>query len=208
MLARRNRELVLLAMTVLTAMACISGNATTAYLLGYGYLIVLLWALAITALPLALGHLFYEHILAKHRRLQTILILASVVLCFGGIFKLGQTRNLMVSKAVAQTTTNLYVDGADTTAQPEASTEQDSESAIRYTLGEAMFLMTLAAELVLGMMVARLTRLLEDEDYAAWRKLKQYVSSWINSKTKSPNSWHLLRLPKSSVPLEYFAPRT
>ncbi len=61
----------MLALLVFAGMACLVGNTATFYLFGLGFVPMLFAGAAMTALPLALGHLAYERIVAAHRWLQT-----------------------------------------------------------------------------------------------------------------------------------------
>ncbi len=143
---------ILLTLTVLAAIACFVGNGTTFYLLGIGLFLTLVGAIGITGLPLIVGHL-----------------------AFGGILKLGEARRDMVDKASAKPTVgSSYIDGApaDSVSEPEPQSQKMSESAIHRSIGEAMLLIMIAADLALGFLVGLLVRMHTDEDYTAWTKLK------------------------------------
>ncbi|MHB8217059.1 MAG: hypothetical protein ACYDDS_13360 [Candidatus Sulfotelmatobacter sp.] len=165
---------IFVAFTVLAAVACMVGNMTTFYLLGFGPLLTLLAALGITALPLVVGHLAYEWLVASQRWLQIFVVLAAVALCFGGVLKLGEARRDTVDIAASTPATKSYVDGTSVDNAPEQEKESPevSEGAIHRTLGEAMLLIMIAADLVLGFLVGLIVRLHTDEDYTAWKKLK------------------------------------
>jgi hypothetical protein len=165
----------LLVLTVLAAIACFAGNTTTFYLFGFGPLLTLLMAAGTTALPLVVGHLAYERILAGHKGLQAAVIVVAVALCFGGLFQLAEARRDMVDKAAATPPASSYVDGtpADTPTDQEPSPQEGSESKVRQTLGGAILMIMIAADLALGFLVGQLTRMHTNEDYAAWRKLKK-----------------------------------
>lgn len=137
MLAQSKKCRILAAFTVLAAIACIVGNMTTFYLLGFGILLALLTALGITALPLVVGHIAYEWLVATHRWLQILVVLLAVALCFGGVLKLGEARRDMVDRAASTPVTNSYVDG--TVDSPPEQTNQPprvSEESIHRTLGD------------------------------------------------------------------------
>jgi hypothetical protein len=166
---------IFVAFTVLAALACLVGNMTTFYLLGFEPLLALLAALGITALPLVVGHLAYEWLVANQRWLQILVVLVAVALCFGGVLKLGEARRDMVDRAASTPVTNSYVDGTPVDDAPvqEKGSPEASEGGIHRTLGEAMLLIMIAADLVLGFLVGLIVRLHTDEDYTAWRKLKE-----------------------------------
>src|SRR5713226_4346933 len=111
---------ILLALTVLAAIACFVGNGTTFYLLGIGLFLTLVGAIGITGLPLIVGHLAYERIVAQHKGLQILVVLTMVALCFGGILKLGEARRDMVDKASAKPAVGSYIDGAPADGVPES----------------------------------------------------------------------------------------
>src|SRR5258708_2138178 len=71
------------ALTALVSIACLVGNTTTFVLLGSGFPLSLVGGVGITALPLVVGHLAYEKIVAGHRRLQIVVIavMAGVSCC-------------------------------------------------------------------------------------------------------------------------------
>jgi hypothetical protein len=175
MLTHERKQRVLLAMVMFVAIASFAANATTGYLLGYGYLVNFAWAAGMTAVPVAIGHLFYEQILAHHKRLQAGLAVLAAVIAFAGFIEFGLARWDTIDKATAQVSVNSYVDGTtDPSTTPDPSSDQ-SDSQIHQTLGKSVFLIALAAELGLGLMFARLIATHHDEDYAAWRDLKLLV---------------------------------
>ena len=175
MLAHSKEGRILAAFAGLAAVACIVGNMTTFYLFGAGPFPALFAALGITALPLVVGHLAYEWLVASQRWLQILLVLVAVALCFGGILKLGEARRDMVDRAASAPVTNSYVDGSavDNASEQQNQSSQVSEESIHRTLGQAMLLIMIAADLVLGFLVGLIVRLHIDVDYTAWRKLKE-----------------------------------
>jgi hypothetical protein len=176
MIVRSMGARTLLALAILVAIASLAGNVTLFYLFGFGVPVTILLAIGATALPLAIGHLAYEKIIAPSKALQIALILGVAALCAVGIMQLGQARRTVIDKAVANENAASYVDQAapDTALADEAEKKPpQSESKARQTLGGAMFTMLVAADLVLGFLAGLLARLRSDEDYAAWRELKR-----------------------------------
>jgi len=175
MLVRSRGARTLLALIVLAAIASLAGNLTLFYLFGFGVLLTVLLGTGTTALPLAVGHLFYEKIVAHYKALQTALIVGALALCVVGLLQLGLARRAVVDKAAANETTTSFVDqsSTDTAVEETRSAPQGTESKTRETLGGAMFTMLLAADLILGLLAGLLTRLRTDEDYAAWSELKK-----------------------------------
>ena len=173
MLALDVRRRILLALIAITGMACLAGSTITLYLFGLEAPAIVLGALGITSIPVAVGHFFYEQVLSRHKTLQTLFIVASVAICFLGLFELGQARRHIVRRATASTVQAPFVDGAatDLPAVPDPTTSENSEAAIREGLSDASFLIMFAAEFVLGFLVARYTQLCENVDYVAWHAL-------------------------------------
>jgi hypothetical protein len=171
---------ILLTLTALASIACLVGNSTTFILLGFGFPLSLVGAIGITALPLVVGHLAYEKIVAGHRGLQILVIAVMTLLCFGALIKLGEARRDMVNRATATTATNSYVDepSADS-PEPEPKPKEGSESSIHETFGQAMLWFMIAADIALGLLVGLLARMHTDEDCAAWGKLKKLNESVI-----------------------------
>lgn len=175
MLSHALKTRILLFLTVLAAIACLVGNMTTFYLLGFGFLLTFFSGAGMTALPLVVGHLAYEWIMSTSKWLQILAVLVAVALTCGGILMVGQARRDMVDRAASTPITSSYVDGVDTQndqAAQEPKSEEGSESKIHQTLGKGMLLIMIAAELALGFLVGLLVRMHTDEDYAAWRKVK------------------------------------
>jgi len=177
MLTHLKKIRIFLAFAVLAAIACLAGNITTFYLFGSGTLLTLVLAVGATVLPLVAGHFAYEHIIEKHKNLQTGIIVIAVVLCFAGLYELADARRTMVDRKAAETpVTTLYVDGAvpaGNTADQDIHAGDNTENQVRKTLGGAMLLIMIAADLMLGFVVGLLSKMHTDEDYAAWRHLKE-----------------------------------
>jgi hypothetical protein len=163
-------------LAALAGVACFAGNTTTFYLFGFGLLLIVILALGATGLPVVVGHLAYEQIVEKHRTLQNVIIAVAAILCLAALAELGLARATMTDKAAAETSSppDPYVVGGSPVADP---TDQDTkagattESKVRGTFGTASLLIMIAADLMLGFLVGRRTKLLTDEDYTAWREL-------------------------------------
>jgi len=173
MLTHRQKIGILLALAVLAGMACLVGNTATFFLFGLGLIPTLFAGVGLTALPLVVGHLAYERIVSGHKGLQTAIVVLAVGLCFGGLFRLAEARQLMVTRAAAPPATSSYIEesGADASSDPQPAPQDDSESKIRETLSGALLLIMIAADVMLGFLVGQLSRMHTDEDYGAWRKL-------------------------------------
>jgi len=174
-LARRRTIRILIFLAVLAAVASVVGNLVTFLLLGLGIFLALISASGLTALPVVVGHLAYEWIMASTRWLQVGIAVAAVALCFLGIVRLGQARNGMIDKVASAPEPTSYVDGTDTDNQltQEPNPRDISESKIRRTTGQGLLLIVVAVELALGFLVGRIVWMLSDEDYTAWRALNK-----------------------------------
>jgi hypothetical protein len=162
-------------LAVIVGIASFAGNVALFLLFGFGLATTVLLATGATALPLAIGHLAYERIIASHKVLQVSLIAGAAVLCLVGIMQLGQARRTVIDKASARETTTSFVDQSvpdDAAKEESKSDSQESGSNARQTLGSAMFTMLVAADLVLGFLAGLIAKLRNDEDYAAWRERK------------------------------------
>ena len=181
MLVRSLGARVLLVLAVLAGFASLAGNTVLFYLFGFDLSTTLLLAAGTTALPLVVGHLAYEKIVARHRIAETVVIVAAAALCLGGLVQLGQSRRDVVDKAAANQTTSSYVDEnpPDNSVEEPLTPQPGSESKSRQTLGRAMFIILMAADLMLGLLAGLLTRMRTDEDYAAWHELKKISETVI-----------------------------
>jgi hypothetical protein len=178
MLTHRKKIRIFAVMACLAAIACFTGNTTTAYLFGYGLVLTLILAIGATGLPLVIGHFAYERIIERHRTIQAAIIAVVVVLGFAGIYELAEARQLMVSRAAAETSSapSSYVDGAEPGADASGQDDHsgdDLENRVRERLSSAMLLIMLAADLMLGYVTGLLVKMHTDEDYAAWRRLQK-----------------------------------
>lgn len=172
--AKKIRKYRLLA--ALAAIACLSGNTATLYLFGFGALMMILLAGGATVLPLVVGHPAYEHIVAKHRKLRVAVILLAVALSLMGVLRLAAARELMMGKtATAAPTATTYVDGApaETSVDHDQNGGDGTEAKVRETFGSAMLFIMIAADLMLGFFVGLVGHMNTDDDYAAWRELRE-----------------------------------
>jgi hypothetical protein len=182
MLSHQLKARIFLGFAMLAAIACLVGNMTTFYLLGFGLLLTIASGAGLTALPLVVGHLAYEWIISASRLLQIVAVVVAVILTSAGILMVGQARSGMVDRSVSAPAANSYVDGADAAKNQTSGQEPDeiSESSIHRTLGEAMLLIMIAADLSLAFIVGLLVRMYTNDDYTAWRKLRNLAKSVIS----------------------------
>lgn len=187
MLTHRLRVRIIFILALLTAGTCLVGNLTTFVLLGWTPAVAFFAALFMTALPLGLGHLAYERLVAEHKPLQILLIIVIAALGLAAVYELGQARRAVIDKATAtQSAASPYVEGGVVNEPTDLAISPDrSESKVKGTLGGASFLITLAAELGLGFLVGVLVKLRTDEDYAAWRELKNILEEILGLEART-----------------------
>jgi hypothetical protein len=175
MLAHSHECHILFVLAILAGIACLAGNMTTFYLFGAQPVLVVPIAVAVTAMPVILGHALFEKLIMKYPKVQVALILGAALLCFAGIVRFAQARLLMADKATATAPSSSYVDDVAEDPQPKNDDQQqdDSERTIRRMFGEGVLLMMIAAEIMFGYLVGMLTKKHTDTDYTAWRKLKK-----------------------------------
>ena len=175
MLAHSRRLRIVASFTVLIAMGCLVGNTSTFYLMGADLLLAIVGAVGMTAIPLGIGHLAYERLIAASRGLQALVVLVMVVLFAAGIIIVGQGRREMIDRSITTPTVSSYVDGEGSeNNQPieQPKSGPPSEDKIRRTLGEGIFLIVLAAELGLAYLVGWFIELYSDPYNTAWRRLQ------------------------------------
>ena len=174
MLTRSRKMRVYLSLAVLAGTAALAGNAVTFSLYGYGILVTTLLAICATALPAVVGHVAFEKILAHNLRLQKVVATAAIALCLIGLFLLGQARLQMVDKATASSGPNSFVnDPAQLPNDPDQSTEDSDEARVRERFGQAMLLIAMGADVILGFLVGLLADMHADQDFTAWCELGQ-----------------------------------
>lgn len=167
MLTDRIRLRIVSLLSLFTAAACFAGNLTTFVRLGWTFVGAALAGLFMTALPVGLGHLAYEKVVAERKWLHVPIILIIMALLFAALYELGQARRAVIDKATEPSATTSYVeDGAVQDAPTREKKNENREAKVHGTLGAAAFFVTMAAELGLGYLVGLLT-LRTDEDYAA-----------------------------------------
>lgn len=163
-------------MILLAAVASIGGHVTTFYLTGTGSIVAVVLGVGITGLAAIAGHQAHEKFLLHHRVLEGILILAAFALCFWGLYQMAEARGGIMDRLTRSASSQSFVDdGTEDAAAPESDqpVDQSLEQKVRNFMGSAMAKIMLAADLVLGILLAAFVRLRTDEDFAAWRHLKK-----------------------------------
>src|SRR5579871_589467 len=175
MLTHSIKTWIVLGLLLFMAGVGLVGNFISFCAFGWRIMPALVGAIFITALPIGIGHLAYERILAKSRMLQIALVGLVTILCVAGFYEYGQSRKDAVDQATAQSVTSSYVnaDSGKASAQPTENVEAKAKGG----LGSAAFLFAAAAELSLLYLVGWFVTLRTDKSYAAWTKLKAVLES-------------------------------
>lgn len=175
MLAHARKLKIVALFAVLTGLVCLVGNIATFYLMGAGPFLAFAGAVGMTAFPLGIGHLAYEWIISASRWLKRLVVLVAVVLAVAGVVIAGQARQAMIDRSTATPVVSSYVDGGDGDShQPIAPppSGEASETTVRRTLGEGIFLIVLSAELGLAYLIGWLIEFHGDPHNTAWRRLQ------------------------------------
>lgn len=176
MLTQALRIRIVAILAVLAAATSATSNFAMFWLLAWGIFGATAAALAITALPLGLGHLAYEKILSGHRGLQIAIIVLIAALGCDAVYQFGQARRDVMDKAAAQSVASSYVDDGAPDPPPQSGTQDGGEKKVQGSLGGALFMASLAAELALGFLVGLFVQMRTDANYGAWRKLKDILT--------------------------------
>jgi len=163
-------------MVVLAAIASIGGHFMTFYLTGTGAVVAMVLGLGITGLAAIAGHQTHEKILIHYRALEAVLITAAFVLCFWGLFEIAQARGTVMDRLTKSDSAQSFVDdgpGEEPAADPAQGQGDSPEQKVRNLVGSAMTKIMLAADLVLGLLLAAFMGIRTNEDFAAWRDLKK-----------------------------------
>jgi hypothetical protein len=177
MLSRERGVPLLVFLCAIAGVASIISHGMTFYLMGMG-----IWAVVIgigmTGVAVVAGHQLFEGLLVQQKHLKTLAVAIVASLCFWGLLESSMTRSALVAKAASSDTAGgaqSFVDSASSSEVTNENTESDpqsSEEATRDKLGRAFVKIMLACDIALGLLVGIVTALLREEDYTAWRKLK------------------------------------
>jgi hypothetical protein len=160
--------------SMLTSLASLAGVAATFFLYGWTAAGAVGIAALIALVLAASGKLGYEDVMAHHRGLQKALSCAAVALALASLIKIGMSRGLAVDQTAATHPAGPYVDGDSAPQVVEAAPKppENTEAKAFGTLGTALLLFSVAADLALLLLSGKLSTLQRDEDYAAWREVK------------------------------------
>ena len=177
MLARDHAVPVLVILCAIAGVASIISHGMTFYLMGMGVLAVVL-GISITGVAVVAGHQLFETLLVQHKHLKALTVGLVAGLCFWGLLDIAMTRTALVAKSATNDTASSAQSFVDSVSGPEVTNESPepesspSEDATRDKLGRALVKIMLACDIALGLLVGIVTALLREEDYTAWRKLK------------------------------------
>jgi hypothetical protein len=195
MLTHQSHIRAALVVAIFSAGTCFASNFIMFWLMNWG-IGAFLAAIAITALPLGFGHLVYERVLSEHKGLQVAIIVLIAALGFGALYQFGQARLAVMDKAAAQSAPRSYIDDGGADDPPVDRPQDSSEKKVNGTLGGALFLVSMAAELALGYLVGLFLKLRTDEDYVAWRKLKEIHELIVELEEKVDELFSLIEIAK------------
>jgi len=112
------------------------------------------------------------------------------------------TRTALVEKSASSDTATGAQSFVDSTSSPEVANEnsepesQSSEEATRNKLGRAFVKIMLSCDIALGLLVGILTALFKEEDYTAWRKLKNITEEIKTMQKRKDELLSLIEIAK------------
>jgi hypothetical protein len=201
MLARDHAVPFLVILCAIAGVASIISHGMTFYLMGMGIWAVVI-GIAVTGVAVVAGHQLFETLLVQHKHLKAATVVLVAGLCFWGLLEIAMTRTALVSKAAdsnATSGTQSFVDPAGGSAEVNESPEvdpQSGEAATRDKLGRAFVKIMLACDIALGLLVGILTALFKEEDYTAWRKLKNITEEIKTMQKRKDELLSLIEIAK------------
>jgi hypothetical protein len=201
MLARDHAVSLLVILAVIAGIASVISHSMTFYLIGMRVWAVLIGT-SMTGVAIVARHQFFETLLVQHRSLKTLTVAAVACLCFWGLLEIAITRTALATKPASSDADTSEQSFVDSSASAEAANEnpdpelQSSESTIRDRLGRGFVKIMLACDLVLGLLIGILTSLLREEDYAAWRKLKNITEEVKSMQKRKEELLSLVEIAK------------
>jgi len=174
MVSQERRILLTAIFAALAVTGCLGANIATFVMAGAG-LSASLFALGLTIFPVVAGHLAFESIVSKSRRMIALVALGIVVLIGAGLVKIGMGRRGLTDRAFAASAASSYVDGEN--AASEVSGQEppvaNSESKMKRALSDGIFLFIIATELAAGLFIGQIVHWATEEDYVVWKKVKE-----------------------------------
>lgn len=164
---------LLLLLPVLIASA--AGHSVTFHLFGMGLLLAAVLGVSLTAVIAGAGHFAFTRVFDKHKLLSSLVILAAFAACFLALYDLARARGALLDYFQSQQEPDNFVEDATFTAQKPVSSPEQEQSEGQEAQGmlrSALIKMMLAADVILGMLLAMAIRLKTDEDRLAWREIK------------------------------------
>jgi len=137
-------------LTVLAAIACFAGNTTTFYLFGFGLLLTLLMAAGTTALPLVVGTLPMKGLWRGTKDYNSSSLCWQLRFVSLDSFSLARPGGTWWTKRMPlRSRIPTSMERRRIRRLRRTHSSQGSESKIRQTLGEAVLMIMIAADLVL-----------------------------------------------------------
>lgn len=176
MLAHSIRAWVMFVAFLVCAAASAGLNAWTLVLWGWPVAACCVAGLLFTGFFVAVTYLLFEHLAAWGVGLAVMLVVSG--LCVWGALDYANARGMMLAhraEAEQAGAGQSFVDNSGTELQSTTSLNQDapSEAEINARMGDAAFKFAIASDLMVGLLLALLLKILADPDYAAWREMKQ-----------------------------------
>lgn len=175
MLSQEQRITVAAIFAALAVLGCLGANIAIFALAGAG-LMASLVALGFTIFPVLAGHLAFESVVSKSRRLVAAVALGIVILIGAGFVKVGLARRDLTDRALTTTAPTSYVEGENPTNDPsdqEPLPQPNSEAETKRALSDGALFFIIATELAAGLFIGQIVHWATDEDYVVWRRMKK-----------------------------------
>lgn len=175
MLSQERRIVVAAIFATFAVTGCFGANLATFVLAG-AVISASFLALGITIFPVVAGHLAFESVVSKSRRLFNLVALGIVVLIGAGFIKVGLGRRDLTERAIAAPSTSSYVEGDDSTgdaSRQEPAPQTSSELNTKRALSDGAFFFIIAAELAAGLFIGQIVHWATEEDYVVWKHIKK-----------------------------------
>jgi hypothetical protein len=175
MLSLQRHIVVTCVFATLAVLGCLQANVAMFMLVGAG-LGSLFLALGLTIFPVVAGHLAFELILSRSKRIIKLVALSIVLLIGAGFVKIGIGRRDLTSRALTAQAPSSYVeddqeDIAGTNHEP--GPEQNAESSTKNALSDGAFFLIIATELAAGVFIGQIVHWVTGEDYFVWKNVNK-----------------------------------
>jgi hypothetical protein len=160
---------------VVTFGASAAGNTFTLLKFGWDTTTCVVVGTIGTALVTAVGRQFHAKLIAKHPRLDMIVVLVISALTLWALVDFGRARGVMTQMSSQSSHPDTYVDDSATSnaTEPPEKTLSSNESDVRDLFSDASTKLTIVADLAVGLLLGALVALWTGEDFAGWRRLRR-----------------------------------